>query len=138
MFLDKYSKSIQPAVASEGTAFAQLGKPKPKGGKKTTVVVKEEVDNKSGKKKDPYTDMDCFNCGKKGHPARFCPNQDDGLSLSSKSSKSSMNDFKKQLKAVKKLFTQLQAMRDSDDSSSSDNKQSHFQYFQFNQRAKEP
>jgi hypothetical protein len=74
MFLDKYLKSKQPAVASEGTAFAQLGKPKPKGGKKATVVAKEEVDDKSGKKKDPYTDMDCFNCGKKGHPARFCPN----------------------------------------------------------------
>jgi hypothetical protein len=72
MFLDKYSKSIQPAVASEGTDFAQLGKPK--GGKKATAIAKEVVDNKSGKKKDPHKDTDCFNCGKKGYPARFCPN----------------------------------------------------------------
>ncbi len=51
MFLNKYSKSIQPAVASEGTAFAQSSKPK--GGKKATAIAKEEDDDKSGKKKDP-------------------------------------------------------------------------------------
>ena len=82
--------------------------------------------------------MDSFKCGKRGHPARFCPNGGDDSSVSSKSSKGSMLDFKWQLKAVKKSFAQLQAANESDDSSSSNDDQSHFQYFQFTQWAEEP
>jgi hypothetical protein len=51
MFLNKYSQSIQPAVASEGTAFAQSGKSK--GGKKATAIAKEVVGNKSARRRIP-------------------------------------------------------------------------------------
>ena len=70
--------------------------------------------------------MECFTCKKKGHPARFFPNNDDS-SVSSKLKRS----VEKQLKLMKKSFAQLQAAiedSDADESISSDN-HSHFQFF---------
>ena len=49
--LDKYSKVATPkAIVSEGTSFAQL-------------------DNKAPYDKKYWKDKECYNCGKKGHPA---------------------------------------------------------------------
>ena len=52
--LDKYSKVATPkTIVSEGTSFAQL-------------------DNKAPYDKKYWKDKECYNCGKKGHPANHC------------------------------------------------------------------
>ena len=95
---------------------------------------KKTDDNKKGEKpKDPYKEMECFNCGKKGHPARFCPekkdDEDDSSSISSKSSSKKL--LEKQFKSIEKSFTQLQAAIEESDSDSSD-EHSHFQFLGIN------
>ncbi len=61
-----------------------------------------------------FADKECHNCGKRGHPAKFCTNkkgkekkdsEDDKSALSYKSIKS----LTKQIKTVKKLVSALQA-----------------------------
>ena len=67
MFLDRYSKTTTPVVASEGTAFTQKSKGK-----------KDSKGNNDSKKKDfdkeVYKDRKCFQCRKRGHPKFHCSN----------------------------------------------------------------
>ena len=134
MFLDRYSKSNPPPVSSKGIAFAQKGANG--GGKKGKKDDKQGDLAKDDKPMDPYKDMECFNCGEKGHPARFCPKKksdDDSSSISSKSSKSGKKSLEKQFKSIKKSFAQLQtAIKESESDSSSD-EQSHFQFLGVNE-----
>ena len=128
MFLDKYSKSSTLPTASEGTSFAQHGKAGWRGGEKDSTSNKKE-ENRRDKWKDPYKDMECFKCGKKGHLTRFCPEKhDDDSTITSKFSKSGKKNFKKQLKSVKKSFAQLQTALESNEESDSSDEQSHFQF----------
>ena len=118
-----------PPISSEGSSFTQKGmKGGEKKGKKDSDDKKMDDNKKGEKPKDPYKEMECFNCGKKGHPARFCPkkkdDKDDSSSISSKSS--SKKSLEKQFKSIKKSFTQLQAAIEESDSDSSD-EHSHFQ-----------
>ena len=135
--LDKYSKAtvLNTPTGSEGLAFAQ------KGGK---------TPGNSNSNKDYWKDKECYNCGKKGHPANKCPDSKKGsknskhgddASRSSKSSKTSkaksITKLHKEMKGVKKSFTTIQSkieelekeddsdLTDSDDESGED---SHFQY----------
>ena len=62
----------------------------------------KKKDSEGGEKpKDPYKDMECFNCNKKGHPARFCPQRDKSDDNSLKSSKSGHKSIEKQIKSIK-------------------------------------
>ena len=126
MFLDKYTTSTPPPVTSEGTAFAQKGKK----GKKGKDEDKDTAD--ADKTKDnPYANMTCFKCNKKGHPAKKCPEKEkdaDDASISSKGSKTSLKSLEKTMKSVQKSFAQLQAAAENSDDE--DEEQSHFQYLQ--------
>ncbi len=82
MLMDHYSKTSTAITTLEGTAFAQSGKKKKKGGDK---------EKKPKAPKDPkdfdkewWKDKECYRCGKKGHPASACSvkplsNNDDKL-----------------------------------------------------------
>ena len=126
MFLDKYTTSTPPPVTSEGTAFAQKGKK----GKKGKDEDKDTAD--ADKTKDnPYANMTCFKCNKKGHPAKKCPDKEkdaDDASISSKGSKTSLKSLEKTMKSVQKSFAQLQAAAENSDDE--DEEQSHFQFLQ--------
>ena len=82
MFLDKYLKNMPTPIASEGTVFAQT---KAKKKKKKTDDNKEPKDDK---KDNQFKDVECFNCKKKGHLAKHCPDkkEKDNDSASSKAS----------------------------------------------------
>ena len=71
MFLDKYTTSTPPPVTSEGTAFTQKGKK----GKKGKDEDKDTADADKTKE-NPYANMTCFKCNKKGHPAKKCPDKE--------------------------------------------------------------
>ncbi len=120
----------------QGTAFAQ------KGGR-TKKGKEQQASNKpTGETKDYDTayfkDLPCFKCGKKGHPQSHCPtkdNDDDNLSISTKSSMTSkwdrkpkIKDFENQLKNLKKSFAQLKSTHEDDSASDSSEEMLHFQY----------
>ncbi len=136
MFLDRYSKSAPADSGSQGTAFAQ------KGGRAKKGDEKKASDKPKGEKKDfdkeYFKDKPCFKCGKKGHPQLHCPVKDDNdnnLSISSRSSRASksgrkpkIKDFKNQFKNLKKSFAQLKSARENDSCSDSSEEMLHFQY----------
>jgi hypothetical protein len=113
-------------VAAQGTAFAQKQKQKVTGTPPTECNYIKEY----------FTNKECHNGSKKGHPARCCTNKkgkakkdgkDDKSVLSSKSIKS----LTKQIKTLKKLVSVLQAhQEDSNNNSSlsSEDGDAHFQY----------
>ena len=101
--LDKYDEKKPPnTVASEGTAFTQKGK-KGQSTEKKGAGKKESEGDDDAPKKNFFENKECFICGKKGHGAKKCPekkkkNDNDDLSVSSKSSKKSIEEFEKKLK----------------------------------------
>jgi hypothetical protein len=120
-------------VASEGTAFAQKGKKAAAANEKKSNKNEKEEEAKEEPKKNPYANMDCFVCGKKGHGARKCPDKikkdtNDSSTSSSKSRKKSIKEFEKKLKNANKQFAQLKAAIEEEESDSSDDDQSHFQF----------
>jgi hypothetical protein len=95
LFLDSYSKSAPVDSASQGTAFAQKGG-QPKKGKEKKGSDKPKAEKKDFDK-EYFKDLPCFKCGKKGHPQSHCPtktNDNDNLSISSKSNRSSKSGRK--------------------------------------------
>jgi hypothetical protein len=122
--------------ALQGTAFAQKGRQPKKGqekkGSNKPKAIKKDFD------KEYFKDLPCFKCGKKGHPQLHCPtktNDDDNLSISSKSNRSSksgkkpkIKHFENQFKNLKKFFTQLKSAQEGNLSSNSSEEMSHFQY----------
>jgi hypothetical protein len=99
MFLDKYSKNTPPPAMREGTMFVQN---KGKKGKKTK---NEDTDEGDLKKKDnPFKDVKCFKCKKKGHQAKHCPDEDKDVDSALTGSKASLKLLKKQMKLVQKSF----------------------------------
>jgi hypothetical protein len=119
-------------VASQGTAFAQKqkGAGTPAGGGAEECNYNNEY----------FADKECHTCGKKGHPARCCPQKkkktkkgtDEGSVSSSKSNNNKMiKSLTKQVKTLKKSASALQAHnKDSEDESSlsSEDGDAHFQY----------
>ncbi len=111
----------------QGTAFAQ------KGGQPKKGEEKKGSDKPKAKKKDfdkeYFKDLPCFKCGKKSHPQLHCPtktNDDNNLSISSKSNRSSksgrkpkIKDFENQFKNLKKSFAQLKSAQEGNLSSNS-------------------
>jgi hypothetical protein len=117
-------------VASQGTAFAK----KQQKGAETLGGGSECNYNK-----EYFADKECHNCGKKGHPARYCTQKkgktkkgtDDVKSVSSSKSNKTIKSLTKQVKTLKKLVSALQAHnKDSKTSSSisSEEGDAHFQY----------
>jgi hypothetical protein len=91
-------------VAAQGTAFAQK--------QKQRVAWTPAIKGKYNK--EHFADKECHNCGKKGHPARFCPNKKsrtkkDSEDDKSVSSEKSIKSLTKQVKTLKKLVSALQA-----------------------------
>ena len=119
-----------------GRAFTQKGGG-PKKGKEKKGSNKPKAEKKDFDK-EYFKDLPCFKCGKKGHPQLHCPtktNDDDNLSISSKSNRSSksgrkpkIKDFENQFKNLKKSFTQLKSAQEGNASSDSSEEMSHFQY----------
>ncbi len=121
---------------SQGTALAQKGGRSKKGEEKKRSnkpkAEKKEFD------KEYFKDLPCFKCGKKGHPQLHCPTKtddDDDLSISSRSSRSSksgrkpkIKDFENQLKNLKKSFAQLKLAQEGYLNSDSGKEMLHFQY----------
>jgi hypothetical protein len=116
-------------VASQGTPFSQKQK-----GAGTAAVGSECSYNK-----EYFADKECHNCGKKGHPARCCPQKkckmmkgtDDQKLVSSSKSNKTIKSLTKQVKTLKKSVSVLQAHnKDSKDNSSiaSEEGDAHFQY----------
>jgi hypothetical protein len=112
LFLDRYSKSSPADGGSHGTAFAQKGGKPKKGGDKS--LSDKPAKDKKDFDKEYFKDKPCFKCGKKGHPQSHCTakDDDDELSISSKSSKGSsksgsgkpkLKDFESQFKSLKNL-----------------------------------
>ncbi len=136
LFLDRYSKSAPADSVLQGTAFAQRGgelkKGKEKKGSNKSKAIKKDFD------KEYFKDIPCFKCGKKGHPQSHCPtksNDDDNLSISSKSNRSSksggkpkIKNFENQFKNLKKSFAQLKSAQEGNLSSNSSEEMLHFQY----------
>ncbi len=118
------------------TAFAQKGgqtkKGKEKKGSNKPQAEKKDFD------KEYFKDLPCFKCKKKGHPQSHFPTKtddDNDLSISSRSSRSSksgrkpkIKDFENQLKNLKKSFAQLKSAQDGDLDSNSGEGMLHFQY----------
>jgi hypothetical protein len=115
-------------VTAQGTAFAQKQK-----GAGTLATGTECTFNK-----EYFADKECHTCGKKGHPARCCPQKkgkakkdsDDDKSVSSNKSAKTIKSLTKQVKSLKKSVSALQShQEDSDDSSLfSVEGDTHFQY----------
>jgi hypothetical protein len=136
LFLDRYSKSALVDSALQGTAFAQKGgwpkKGEEKKGSDKPKTIRKNFD------KEYFKDLPCFKCWKKGHPQLHCPTKtddDNNLSISSKSNRSSksggkpkIKDFKNQFKNLKKSFAQLKSAQEGTSSSNSSKETSHFQY----------
>ena len=129
-------KSASVDSGLQGTAFAQKGgRPKKGKEKKGSNKPKEE---KKDFDKEYFKDLPCLKCGKKGHPQSHCPtkiNDDNDLSISSKSNRSSksggklkIKDFENQFKNLKKSFTQLKPAQEGGLSSNSIENMSHYQY----------
>jgi hypothetical protein len=105
-------------VAAHGTAFAQ----KQKGAGTLTTSTKCNYN------KEYFTDKECHNCGKLGHPSRCCTHKkkgkakkdsEDDKSVSSNKSAKTIKLLTKQVKTLKKSVNALQAhQEDSDDNSS--------------------
>jgi hypothetical protein len=136
LFLDRYLKSDPADTASQGTAFTQKGG-QPKKGKEKKGSNKPKAEKKNFDK-EFFKDLPCFKCGKKGHPQLHCPiktNDDNDLSISSKSNRSSklgkkpkIKDFENQFKNLKKSFAQLKSAQEGDLGSNSREEMLHFQY----------
>jgi hypothetical protein len=136
LFLDRYSKSAPANSGSQGTVFAQKGgrlkKGKEKKGSNKPKAEKKDFD------KEYFKDLPCFKCGKKGRPQSHCPTKtddDDNLSVSSRSSRSSksgrkpkIKDFENQFKNLKKSFVQLKSAQEGYSDSNSGEEMLHFQY----------
>ena len=124
MFLDRYSKSVTPVAASEGTAFTQKSK-----GKKVSKSANKKDAKNQDYDKDAFKDKNCYHCGKKGHPKSHCPNLDnDDDSVKSSKSSSSLSELQTQLKSMKKSFAQLESKLQEVDSEGSIDAESLFQY----------
>ena len=105
----------------EGTAFDKTKAKKKK---------KKSDDNKEGdcdKKDNPFKDVECFDCKKKSHSTKNCPDKKD-KDNNSTSSKASLKSLEKQFKLVQKSFAQLHAATNDTE----DDKQSHFQFLNLN------
>ena len=87
-------------MVSEGTSFAQKGKSGKKKGEWDDKDFDKKKDSDGDNSKDPYAEMRCFKCNKKGHPARFCPNMKDYSDNSSMSSSKSKGSLAKQFEAI--------------------------------------
>ncbi len=120
----------------QGTAFAQKrGRPKKGEEKKGSNKPKAE---KKDFVKEYFKDLPCFKCGKKGHQQLHCPtktNDDDDLSISSRSSRSSksgrklkIKDFENQFKNLKMSLAQLKSAQEGNLDSNSGEEMLHFQY----------
>ena len=101
-YLEKHIKnSVRTQTAPEGSSFPQKG-----GASKHRGSPKDWDD------KEHWKDKPCFNCGKKGHPSRYCPEDHkehkpkkkykdrDDASRSSTSSKSSRQSSVDKMKEV--------------------------------------
>jgi hypothetical protein len=91
-------------VAAQGTAFAQKQKQQVAGTPATECNYNKEY----------FTNKDCHNCGKKGHPARYCTNKKGKAKKDSEDDKSVSSSkliklLTKQIKTLKKLVSVLQA-----------------------------
>jgi len=103
-YLDKFPKNNPPSSASEGTAFAPKGT-NSKGNNKDKNNKKGDREVKPYNKKF-FADKECFNCGKRGHPADSCPNlssEDDKTTSKAKSKKKEGNDDEASVASIKKL-----------------------------------
>ena len=126
LLLDKYSKAPTVVTQSEGTSFAQTGKKKGGGKKKSDAVDPKKVEFD----KDFYKDKECYRCGKLGHPKSACTvklnkDADDDKSVGSKRSSSSdmakaVSEIKNATKQIGKAMTQvnerIDQLIDDDDS----------------------
>ena len=91
--MDKYSKvTTTKVIVSEGASFAQL-------------------DNKAPYDKKYWKDKECYNCGKKGHPANHCKKpkktrkrDSDNNDRSVESTADSVRKLEKNLKLMKNNF----------------------------------
>ncbi len=107
----------------------QPKKGKEKKGSNKPKAIRKDFD------KEYFKDLPYFKCGKKGHPQSHCPtktNDENNLSISSKSNRSSksggkpkMKDFENQFK---KSFVQLKLAQEGNLSSNSSEEMLHFQY----------
>ena len=118
MLMDHYSKTPTAITTLEGTAFAQSGKKKKKGGNKEKEP--EAAKDPKDYDKEWWKDKECYRCGKKGHPASACSvkllsNDDDKSIRSSKSPSNAMAEIQKSMKAMGKAMTQLGEIADFDD-----------------------
>ena len=87
-------------TTNEGSSFAQ----KDDGWK--TVKGKKNKKNENGSNKKYWKDKECCGCGKKGHPASYCPDKEEDVSDNA-SVITSIKKLSKELKSVKKQFTAI-------------------------------
>jgi hypothetical protein len=118
MLMDHYSKTPTAITTSEGTAFAQSGKKKKKGGNKEKKP--EAAKDPKDFDKEWWKDKECYRCGKKGHPASACSvkplsNNDDKSIRSSKLASNTMAAIQKLMKTMGKAMTQISEIADFDD-----------------------
>jgi hypothetical protein len=99
LFLDRYSKLALADSGLQGTAFTQNGgqskKSKKKKGSDKPKAEKKDFD------KEYFKDLPCFKCRKKSHPQLHYPTKtddDNNLSISSRSSRSSKSGKKPKIK----------------------------------------
>jgi hypothetical protein len=105
----------------QGTAFAQKGG-RPKKGKEKKGSDKPKAEKKDFDK-EYFKDLPCFKCRNKGYPQSHCPtktNDDNNLSIFSRSSWSSksgrkpkIKDFENQFKNLKKSSAQLKLAQEA-------------------------
>jgi hypothetical protein len=105
LLLDRYSKKPALLATSEGTAFAQKGK-------KGSAEKKPGDDHPKtvGFNKEKYKHLECYRCGKRGHPKSHCTvklkvnDADDDKSVSTKRSSTS-SDMAKAVGQINKEAT---------------------------------
>ena len=119
MLMDHYSKTPTVITTSKGTAFAQSGSKKKKGGNKDKAKSDAPKDPKDYNK-EWWKDKECYRCGKKRHPATACrikpPSDDDDKSIRlSKSSSNAIASIHKSMKTMCKAMTQLGNAADFED-----------------------
>jgi hypothetical protein len=113
-------------VAAQSTAFAHKQKQKVAGTPTTECNYNKEY----------FTDKECHNCGKKGHPSRCSTNKKGKAKEDTEDNKSvlslkSIKSLTKQIKTLKKLVSVLQAHQENSNnisSLSSEDGDAHFQY----------